>query len=309
MELSRERIIQDILKETDKTPIFIDLSNILYRSMFVFKPDKFKAPNGEPNGHLFGLCQLLRTCSKKGYIIFLCADSKCEWRQDLNENYKSNRDSSIRTVDFYGQYDIINGLLSDLPDSYFLFYENTEADDIIFSCSKICSNMKRENLILSSDKDLLQALDEYTTIVHKVMLNENEEIKYKSEEYYKLFPVEPSRLAYYRTFKGDKSDNIKPIIDRFPKDLMLDLIEWLSTNNKPLREYEVKKESHKKWIDKLEENWEQFNINYRLMKLGLVDFRIKYKAESGTYEKLCEEYGLYQYWSYINSLKIKHNNL
>lgn len=304
MILSREKSLQDILNETDKIPIFIDLSNILYRSMFVFKPDRFKAPNGEPNGHLFGLCQLLRTCSKKGYIIFLCADSKCEWRQNLNENYKSNRDSSIRVVDFYEQYDIINGLLSDLPDSYFLYYENTEADDIMFSCSKICSDMKRENLILSSDKDILQALDEYTTIVHKVMLNENEEIKYKSEEYYKLFPVEPSRLAYYRTFKGDKSDNIKPIIERFPKDLMLDLVEWLSTTNEPLRKYEVKKESHKKWINKLQDNWEQFGINYCLMRLSPVDFRIKYKANPGTYEKICEEYGLYQYWSYINSLKI-----
>ena len=302
--MMEDKSLQDILKETDKIPIFTDLSNILYRSMFVFKPDRFKAPNGKPNGHLFGLCQLLRTCSKKRYAIFLCADSKCEWRQNLNENYKSNRDSSIRTVDFYEQYDIINGLLSDLPDSYFLYYENTEADDIMFSCSKICSDMKRENLILSSDKDLLQALDEYTTIVHKVMLNENEEIKYKSEEYYKLFPVEPSRLPYYRAFKGDKSDNIKPIIERFPKDLMLDLVEWLSITNKPLREYEIKKESHKKWIDKLDENWEQFSINYSLMKLGPVDFRIKHKAQSGTYEKLCEEYGLYQYWSYINSLRI-----
>ena len=300
-----DKSLQDILNETNKIPIFIDLSNILYRSMFVFKPDRFKAPNGEPNGHLFGLCQLLRTCSKKGYVIFLCADSKCEWRQNLNENYKSNRDSSIRVVDFYEQYDLINGLLSDLPDSYFLYYENTEADDIMFTCSKICSDMKKENLILSSDKDILQALDEYTTIVHKVMLNENEEIRYKSEEYYKLFPVEPSRLAYYRTFKGDKSDNIRPIIDRFPKDLMLDLVEWLSTNNKPLKEYEIKKESHKKWIEKLEENWEQFCINYSLMYLTFTDFRIKYKALPGTYEKLCEEYGLYQYWSYINSLKIK----
>ena len=98
-----EKSLQDILNETNKIPIFIDLSNILYRSLFVFKPDKFKAPNGEPNGHLFGLCQLLRTCSKKGYTIFLCADSKCEWRQNLNEDYKSNRDSSIRVIDFYKQ--------------------------------------------------------------------------------------------------------------------------------------------------------------------------------------------------------------
>ena len=299
-----EKTLQDILKETDKTPIFIDLSNILYKSMFVFKPDRFKAPNGEPNGHLFGLCQLLRTCSKKNYIIFLCADSKCEWRQNLNENYKSNRDSSIRTVDFYQQYDIINGLLSDLPNSYFLYYEGTEADDIMFTCSKICSDMKRKNLILSSDKDILQALDEYTTIVHKVMLNENEEIKYKSEEYNKLFPVEPSNLPYYRALKGDKSDNLKPIVDRLPKDLTLDLVEWLGTNHEPLKNYEVKKESHKKWINKLQDNWEQFGINYCLMRLSPVDFRIKYRANPGTYEKICEEYGLYQYWSYINSLKI-----
>lgn len=304
MILSREKLLQDILNETNKIPIFIDLSNILYRSMFVFKPDRFKAPNGEPNGHLFGLCQLLRTCSKKGYIIFLCADSKCEWRQNLNENYKSNRDSSIRTVDFYQQYDIINGLLSDLPDSYFLYYEGTEADDIMFTCSKICSDMKRKNLILSSDKDILQALDEYTTVVHKVMLNENEEIKYKSEEYNKLFPVEPSRLPYYRALKGDKSDNLKPIVERLPKDLTLDLVEWLSTNHEPLKNYEVKKESHKKWINKLQDNWEQFGINYCLMRLSPVDFRIKYKANPRTYEKICEEYGLYQYWSYINSLKI-----
>lgn len=304
MILSREEIIKNILDKSDKIPIFIDLSNILYRSMFVFKPDRFKAPNGEPNGHLFGLCQLLRTCNKKGYIIFLCADSKCEWRQNLNENYKSNRDSSIRTVDFYQQYDIINGLLSDLPDSYFLYYEDTEADDIMFTCSKICSDMKRENLILSSDKDVLQALDEYTTIVHKVMLNENEEIKYKSEEYNKLFPVEPSKLPYYRALKGDKSDNLKPIVERLPKDLILDLVEWLSINHEPLKNYEIKKESHKKWIDKLQNNWEQFGINYCLMRLSPVDFRIKYKANPGTYEKLCEEYGLYQYWSYINSLRI-----
>lgn len=294
----------EILNETDKTPIFIDLSNILYRSISVFRPDKFKTSDGEPTGHLYGLTQLLRTCSKKGYAIFLCADSKCEWRQALNEDYKSNRDSSIRVVNFYKQYDIINDLISDLPDSYFLYSENTEADDIMFSGSKICSDMKRKNLILSSDKDLLQALDEYTTIVHKVILGENEVVEYKSNEYYKLFPVEPSVLAYYRVFKGDKSDNIRPILDRFPNDIIPELAEWLS-NNKPLREFEIKKETHKKWIDKLEDNWNLFMNNLNLIKLKPVDFNIKYNTNPGAYESLCEKYGLYQYWSYINSLKFK----
>lgn len=306
-----EVVIHNIIKESNKIPIFIDLSNILYRSMFVFKPDKFKAPNGEPNGHLYGLCQLLRTCYKKNYLIFICADNKCEWRQELNENYKSNRDSSIRTVDFYKQYNLINGLLSDLPDSYFLYKENTEADDIMFTGAKICSELKRQAFVLTSDKDLLQTLDEYVTVVHKVMLNENEEIKYESEEYNKLFPVRPKELAYYRAIIGDKSDNIKPVIQRFPKDLAQDIAHYLS-------EYEwfdigffrPKKESHDKWITKLKDNWEQYYNNYRLMWLDKLDYiNIMDKPEKGTYKNICEEYGLYQYWSFINSIDImkQHN--
>ena len=75
----------NIIMKKERTPIFVDINNLLYRSYYVFSPDKFKSKQGLPNGHLFGLCQNLRTMDKLGYEIFLCEDSPCNWRKELNE--------------------------------------------------------------------------------------------------------------------------------------------------------------------------------------------------------------------------------
>lgn len=51
----------EIIKNTDRKPIFVDLNNLLYRNFYVFSPDKFKTRQGIPNGHLFGICQNLKS--------------------------------------------------------------------------------------------------------------------------------------------------------------------------------------------------------------------------------------------------------
>lgn len=298
----------DIVNNSEKIPIFIDLSNIMYRSMFVFKPDRFTAPNGEPNGHLYGLCQLLKSCYKKGYLIFLCADNRCSWRTKLNEGYKGNRDHSDRVVDFYKQYDLINDLISALPDCYFLSYKDTEADDIIYTCSSICSKMGRKNFIFSKDKDLFQALDEYTTIIYRVLLGDNEEVRYRSEEYNKSFPLEPKYLPYFRSIRGDVSDNIKPIVERFPKELAVDVSKWMFEKGiDKIGEYQTTKDSQKKWINILITNIDQFKLNFDLIKLKECAFDIHKKIELKNFGDLCEDYGLYQYLSFINSIKYLQN--
>ena len=53
--------IVDRYKRNNRTPVFVDLSNVAYRSAFVFTPDKFKTSQGIPNGHLFGVCQNIKT--------------------------------------------------------------------------------------------------------------------------------------------------------------------------------------------------------------------------------------------------------
>lgn len=290
----------DIINNTNRIPIFVDLNNILYRSYYVFTPDKFKTSQGVPNGHLFGLCQILRTLDKLEYEVFLCEDSPCSWRISLNENYKGQREHTNDTS-FWKDYNKIRDLISNLKHFHTIRADNYEADDLMFSGAKICSKLNKKCYIFSTDKDLLQALDENISIVHKVTINGNEEINLNSLEYTEKFPVEPVKLPYYRAFKGDSSDNIEQPVKRLPKDLILDLVDYLYENNS-LSGYSIKKKSHTKWLKQLNDNWNLYLNNFKLMKLNVIDFDVLNKSELNSYEKICKDYELYQFLNYIKEI-------
>lgn len=292
----------EILETTDRIPIFVDLNNLLYRNYFVYSPDKFVSKKGLPNGHLFGLCQGLRTMDKLGYEIFLCEDSKCEWRQQLNEDYKAQRESK----GFHKDYPLIRDLISNLDHAHSLQAKGFEADDIMYSAANICSNKNIKCYIFSTDKDLMQALNENISIVHKITLSGNEEVSYNSDYYNEKFPVEPKKLPYYRAFKGDTSDNLPIPVKRMPKDLLLDLVDYIS-EHKGLAGYNIKKESHRKWIKLLIENWDTYLTNYKLMKLNNIQFLVLPKSKKDSYISVCEDYELYQYQDYIRELFLGGN--
>ena len=289
----------DLITDSGRTPIFIDLNNLLFRYYYVFNPSKFKTKQGLPNGHLFGLCQTLKTLDRLGYLIFICEDSNSSFRQKLNENYKANRDGNIS---FYRDFQKIRDLISDLPNAYTLISEGFEADDVMYSAAKICSNHNIQCLIFTMDKDLLQALDKNISIARKISLSNSELICYNSAEYNDIFPISPEKLPIYRAFKGDKSDNLPIPVERLPKDLLLDLVDYLYEHNN-LIGYNIKKNSHKKWIAKLVENWNVFLSNYKIMKLNPIEFTVLDKSILGSYNKVCDIYDLNQYRDYIKNLK------
>lgn len=293
----------EIIMNTNRKPIFCDLNNLLYRAYYVFTPDKFKSSQGLPSGHLFGLCQNIRTMDKLGYEIFLCEDSPCNWRKNLNEDYKANRNPSEKGTEFWKDYQKIRDLISNLDHAHSLYSDGYEADDIMYSAAKLCSEAHIPCSIFSSDKDLMQALDENISIVHKVTLSGNEEILYNSDEYNEKFPVEAKKLPLYRAFKGDTSDNIEAPVKRFPKDLTLDLVDYLY-ENKSLKDYQLKKKSHEKWLKQLVENWQQYLGNYQLMKLNIIDFEVLDKSPKDSYKQVCKDYDLFQFYKYISELDI-----
>lgn len=291
----------EIIKNTDRTPVFLDLNNLLYRSYFVFSPDKFKTSQGLPNGHLFGLCQVLRTLDKLNYEVFICEDSPCNWRINLNENYKGQREHSSET-NFWKDFPKIRDLISNLSHFHTIKADNYEADDLMYSGAKICSKLNKKCYIFSTDKDLLQALDENISILHKVTLKTNEEITLNSSEYMDKFPIEPVKLPYYRAFKGDSSDNIEQPVKRMPKNLILDLVDYLYENHN-FKGYIIKKKSHEKWLKQLIENWNIYQNNFNIMKLNIINFEILPKSEINSYEKICKDYELNQFYNYIKELE------
>lgn len=283
-----------------KPNVVVDISWVMYRSYYVFSPDKFKTTQGIPNGHFFGLVQLLRTLTKLGYNVFLCEEGKYNFRKDLSESYKSNRQPSENQTEFWRDYPKIHDLISDLDNVYCLYNENYESDDIMYSAAKICSNNGIKCLIHTADKDLFQSLDENISILKKVTLKSLDTLNQTSDDYINKFPVEPIKLPYYRAFKGDSSDNLESPVKRLPKDLIIDLVDYLYENNS-LTNYTVKKKSHEKWIKQLIENWNLYLTNYKLMKLNIIPFEILEKSPKGSYKEICDKYELNQFKDFIES--------
>lgn len=292
----------DIINSTDRVPVFMDLNNILYRAFYVFTPDKFRSRQGLPNGHLFGLCQNLRTLDKLNYEVFLCEDSPCHWRKELVEDYKATRTPSENGTQFWKDYPKIHNIISDLPHCHTLIAKEYEADDVMYSAAKECSKLNKKCYIYTADNDLLQSIDDYITIAKKFTLKEVEEVTADSEYYHNKFPVTPDRLPIYRALTGDGSDNVEAPVKRFPKDLKLDIVDYLYCNGS-LLDYNIKKESHKKWIKELIANWDKFINNYKIMKLNIIEFNLLDKEPKGSYYQTCVDYDLFQFMKYIRELQ------
>ena len=58
--------------------------------------------------------------------------------------------------------------LDNLDEVHVLSQTNYEADDVMFSAAKYCSENGIRCYILSTDKDLCQSLDDSITIAHKL---------------------------------------------------------------------------------------------------------------------------------------------
>ena len=303
--------------ENSRVPVFVDLSNVAYRSAFVFTPDKFKTSQGIPNGHLFGICQNIKTLLTLGHEVYLCRDLKSDFRQRLNENYKSNRheDGGMSIHDSLNR--AINPLISNLDEVHVLSQTNYEADDVMFSAAKYCSENGIRCYILSTDKDLCQSLDDSITIAHKFTLKGPQDIVTQDSEYYKknFEDIKPVCLPFYRAFRGDASDNLEAPIKRFPKDLLKELCEdyyefWMVNREDNLAaillehlEHRITKKSHEKWLHSLVNNRENFIKlfnNYRIMKLSQIPFTVEDEAlVENAFYNITKEYELYGFQKFV----------
>ena len=285
-----ENYIIERYNQNKRAPVFVDLSNIAYRSAFVFTPDKFKTSQGVPNGHLFGICQNIKTLLTLEYEVYLCRDLKSTFRSEMNESYKANRHAEEGSISIHDSLNkAINPLISKLSNVHVLSSEGYEADDVMFSAAKTCSYNNIQCYILSTDKDLCQSLDSFISIAHKFTLKGPQEIVNIDSEYYnKNFEgVKPQCLPLFRAFKGDASDNLEAPVKRFPKDLLLELCdEWSNYNfddniAKLLLNHVCSKKSHEKWIDIIKNDKDTFvklYTNYKIMKLSKISINVEDEA-------------------------------
>ena len=198
--------------------LIIDQLNLFFRN-YIVNPSL--STDGQPIGGLRGCLQSLQKVIResKPDMVVICWDGEggSQKRKLLKKDYKAGRKpirlnraikimsdeeeidnkfwQQSRLVDYYNQIPVIQ-----------FMFKSTEADDIIAYVAQHKQLEDYEKIILSSDKDFYQLLDNNTVLyrpVQKEVLNKKNIIE--------KFDIHPTNFAMARAMAGDKSDNIEGI--------------------------------------------------------------------------------------------------
>ena len=86
--------------------------------------------------------------------------------------------------------------------------EGYEADDILGTLSKKCSDSGEDCFVLTGDRDSLQLIDDKVTVL---LATNNETIRYTPDRFREDYGFEPIRLIDLKALMGDSSDNISGV--------------------------------------------------------------------------------------------------
>ena len=86
--------------------------------------------------------------------------------------------------------------------------EGYEADDILGTLSKKCSDSGEECFVLTGDRDSLQLIDDKVTVL---LATNKETIRYTPDRFREDYGFEPIRLIDLKALMGDSSDNISGV--------------------------------------------------------------------------------------------------
>lgn len=194
-----------------KEPILIiDGYGFIFRAYHVQPP--LTSPSGTPVGAIYGLTsmllKLINEFNPKHAVIVLDSGSK-NFRHDLYKEYKANRPPA--PDDLVVQLKLVEETAKALNFKC-LSKIGFEADDIIATLAKKATEIKREALIISADKDLMQLVNGH------VKMYDPTKAKYiTDEDIIKKFGVGADKVRDVQALMGDSSDNIPGVAGIGPK--------------------------------------------------------------------------------------------
>ncbi len=179
----------------------VDGSSVLYRSFYALP--RLTNSAGLPTNAVYGFHNVLRKLvreEKPDYLVVAFDVKGKTVRHELFEQYKAQRKPMPDELQVQVPY--VKRLLEALNIPY-IEEPRYEADDLMASLAKKLKEQGYEVIIVSSDKDLLQVLDDGIKIYHPG--KEKYIDKDSCEEH---FGVKPHQVADVLALMGDPVDNI-----------------------------------------------------------------------------------------------------
>ena len=190
-----------------KNIILVDGNNLLFRSYYAtaYSGNFMNNSKGFPTNGIYGLVNMLNKIIKeeKPEYMLVAFDKGKTFRHEQYSDYKAGRSATPEELKM--QFKVAKELI---PLMGIKSYEidNYEADDIIGTYSMMASNDKDfKAIIVSSDKDLLQLINDETEVK---LLKSKDYIRMTRDEFKKEYGIEPIRMIDLKGLMGDSSDNI-----------------------------------------------------------------------------------------------------
>lgn len=263
--------------ETENTSILIiDGLNTFLRNFSIINHIH---PSGHHIGGLTGFLKSLGYAIKlnsptKVIIVFdgvggsnskrnLFPDYKANRSANRITNYKVFTDKEEENESISDQMERLIHYLQSLPVNL-ISIDSIEADDVIGYLAQRYEGVKetKKVTIMSADQDFLQLVSEKVNVY-----SPTKKKVYNIENFIEEYGIHPKNYLLYKTFLGDKGDNV-PKVKGLGEDKLLKIIPQLKESKQ--LELETLLESldpNDKWGAQLINFQHQLRINYRLMNL------------------------------------------
>ncbi len=189
-----------------KKLLLIDGNSMLFRAYYAtVYGQSMTTSSGIPTNAIYGFALMLSKAVKTiepDYLLVAFDHGKDTYRHKEYPQYKGTRSETPQ--DLKTQFPIIREYIDALHIKRYE-QEGLEADDIIGSLAK--QNRKFDVNILTSDKDLLQVVDDNIKVwlMHKGI---SDIVKMDPQAVYDRFQLHPLQIIDMKALAGDPSDNI-----------------------------------------------------------------------------------------------------
>jgi DNA polymerase-1 len=242
---------------SEKNLFLIDGSSLLYRSYYAIR--RLSTSQGFPTNAIYGFIKTLRKIveqEKPKYLGIVFDTGKPTIRHKAFKEYKAHR--KPMPEDLIPQVPVLKKVIKAMNIPLFE-YENYEADDVLGSLAKKASAKKIPSVIVTTDKDLLQIVDECTSVFNPAKETYLDEAKVKE-----FFGVSPSQVVDVLALWGDSSDNI-PGVPGIGEKTSKMLISQFGTLDNLLRH--ISQVKNPRLREKIEQNLEQLELSRELVTL------------------------------------------
>jgi DNA polymerase I len=238
----------------------------------------------------------LLTSYKPEYIAAVFESLGPTFRDTEFAEYKANREEMPQ--DLGEQVPYVRRMLEALRIPI-LEYANFEADDVIGTIAKKCAGSHADVVIVSSDKDMLQLVDDAVSMYNPM----KDDVWYNPAKAEEFMGVKPSQVADLLALKGDAIDNIPGapgIGDKGARDL---IAKFGSVEEALNRAAEVERKMYR---ESLLNNRERIEMSKRLATIETnvpIDFAMEpLKAHAPDASALKQIYKELEFFSLLKEL-------